>query len=45
MQTSAKLSLMCACSLDVIANSITAATYNVIAQGEAKTPDLGGISK
>ncbi|KAF9518376.1 hypothetical protein BS47DRAFT_1325347 [Hydnum rufescens UP504] len=28
--------------LDAIANSITAATYDVIAQGQAKTPDLGG---
>ncbi|KAF8313391.1 hypothetical protein DL93DRAFT_2202715, partial [Clavulina sp. PMI_390] len=28
--------------LDDIANSITAATYDVIAQGKVKTPDLGG---
>jgi len=28
--------------LNEIANSITAATYDVIAQGKVKTPDLGG---
>jgi isocitrate dehydrogenase (NAD+) len=28
--------------LDELANSITAATYDVIAQGKVKTPDLGG---
>jgi len=28
--------------LNEIANSITAATYDVIAQGKVRTPDLGG---
>ena len=33
---------MCSYRLNEIANSITAATYDVIAQGKVKTPDLGG---
>jgi len=33
---------MCSYRLNDIANSITAATYDVIAQGKVKTPDLGG---
>jgi isocitrate dehydrogenase (NAD+) len=31
-----------ACRLNSLANSITAATYEVLSQGLAKTPDLGG---